>query len=97
MAPNWELSRRIVRVRARNASLIDLLASPQITIMITRLWLNLTGNATVSKVVQSNKLDLLLNPEKARQQKEDKEKAMEDMRDDGQNIVTYMLCFLSQL
>ena len=57
------------------------------------MWLNLTGNATVSKVVQSDKLDLLLNPEKARQQKEDKEKAMEDIRDAWQNIVTHMLCF----
>ena len=38
---------------------------------------------------QADKLDMLLNPERANNQKEDKKMAMEDLRDGRQSIVTY--------
>ena len=56
--------------------------------MITNLSQNLTETLTSTKKETSDKLDMLLNPEKARQQKVDKEKAMKDIRDAGHDTVS---------
>ena len=48
-----------------------------------------TGISTPPKEEPSDKLDMLLNPERANNQKEDKKMAMEDLRDGRQSIVTY--------
>ena len=60
--------------------------------MITSLWPDLTENTTPTKTEPTEKLDMLLNPEKAMQRNKDKERVIEDIRDDAwQNIVQY--CF----
>ena len=51
----------------------------------------MTDISTPSKEGPSDKLDLMLNPEKAKQHEEDKKLAMDDLRDGRQSIVTFEL------
>ena len=53
---------------------------------LRNIW---TGISTPPKEEPSDKLDMLLNPEQAKKQEEDKKMAMEDLRDGRQSIVTY--------
>ena len=59
------------------------------TIIYNQLYLDI---ATPTKEEPSDKLDVLLNPDKAKQHKEDTKMAMNDLRDGTLNIVTYE-CF----
>ena len=59
------------------------------------LWNTLTDISTTSK--PSDKLDMLLNPEKAKQLEEDKRIAMDDLRDGRPSIITYECLQLTEL
>ena len=61
------------------------------------MWNTWTDNSTASEEEPSDKLDMLLNPEKAKQRDEDKRKAMNDLRDGGPSIVTYECLQLIEL